>query len=167
MCAPGRATPGTLASTILKLLLNFIIGYNYPITGHEGPRGMWTQRSTYSQPRHYDEVGWLVLRSANWLYRLIINIGIISVKAYSISSRKNLQNNILHNFGDVHSCVTTNSWCKKKKKKTLQNFTPLNILKLNVAHNLLLYSYIAYAKFRWNPLSHFWVSSKCLKFVPP
>ena len=27
MCALGRATPGTPASTILKLLLKFIIGY--------------------------------------------------------------------------------------------------------------------------------------------
>ena len=25
---------------------------------------MWMQRSTYSQPRHQEEVGWLVLRSA-------------------------------------------------------------------------------------------------------
>ena len=25
---------------------------------------MWMQGSTYSQPRHYEEVGWLVLRSA-------------------------------------------------------------------------------------------------------
>ena len=35
-----------------------------PITGHEGPRGMWMQGSTYSQPRHQKEVEWLVLRSA-------------------------------------------------------------------------------------------------------
>ena len=34
-----------------------------PITGHEGPRGMWMQGSTYSQPRQKDEEGWLVLRS--------------------------------------------------------------------------------------------------------
>ena len=27
-------------------------GKGIPITGHEGPRGMWMQRSTYSQPRH-------------------------------------------------------------------------------------------------------------------
>ena len=39
-------------------------GKGIPITGHEGPRGMWMQGSTYSQPRHSDEVGWLVLRSA-------------------------------------------------------------------------------------------------------
>ena len=44
MCAPDRATPGTPASTIFKLLLKFIIGYN----------------------------------------SLIVNIGIISVKAYSL-----------------------------------------------------------------------------------
>ena len=35
-----------------------------PITGHEGPRWMWMQGSTYSQPRHYKEVGWLALCSA-------------------------------------------------------------------------------------------------------
>ena len=34
------------------------------MTGHEGPWGMWMQGSTYAQPRHWDEVGWLVLRSA-------------------------------------------------------------------------------------------------------
>ena len=34
------------------------------MTGHEGLRGMWMQGSTYSQPRHQDEVGWLVLRLA-------------------------------------------------------------------------------------------------------
>ena len=34
------------------------------ITGHEDPRRMWMQRSTYTQPRHKEEVGWLVLRSA-------------------------------------------------------------------------------------------------------
>ena len=39
-------------------------GRGIPITGHGGPRGMWMQGSTYSQPRHYEEVGWLVLRSA-------------------------------------------------------------------------------------------------------
>ena len=39
-------------------------GKGIPITSHEGPRGMWMQGSTYSQPRHQDEVGWLVLRSA-------------------------------------------------------------------------------------------------------
>ena len=27
-------------------------GKGIPITGHEGPRGMWMQGSTYSQPRH-------------------------------------------------------------------------------------------------------------------
>ena len=41
-----------------------IKGKGIPITGHEGPRGMWMQGSTYSQPRQQDEVGWLVLRSA-------------------------------------------------------------------------------------------------------
>ena len=41
-------------------------GKGIPITGHEGPRGMWMQGSTYSQPRHLEEVGWLVLRSASF-----------------------------------------------------------------------------------------------------
>ena len=36
-------------------------GKGIPITGHEGPRGMWMQGSTYSQPWHLEEVGWLVL----------------------------------------------------------------------------------------------------------
>ena len=27
-------------------------GKGIPVTGHEGPRGMWMQGSTYSQPRH-------------------------------------------------------------------------------------------------------------------
>ena len=27
-------------------------GKGIPIIGHEGPRGMWMQGSTYSQPRH-------------------------------------------------------------------------------------------------------------------
>ena len=39
-------------------------GKGIPITGNEDPWGMWMQGSTYSQPRHEDEVGWLVLRSA-------------------------------------------------------------------------------------------------------
>ena len=33
------------------------------------------------------------------------------------------------------------------KKLTLQNFTPLNILKLNVAHNLLLYAILLIPNF--------------------
>ena len=41
-------------------------GTGIPITGHESPRGMWMQGSTYSQSRHQDEVGWLVLRSATF-----------------------------------------------------------------------------------------------------
>ena len=31
------------------------------IFGHEGPRGIWMQGSTYTQTRHQEEVGWLVL----------------------------------------------------------------------------------------------------------
>ena len=32
-----------------------------PTTGHEGPRGIQMQWSTYSQPRRQEEVGWLAL----------------------------------------------------------------------------------------------------------
>ena len=53
----------------LKLRTNgnverWVKGKGIPITGHEGPRGMWMQGSTYSQPWHQGEVGWLGLRSA-------------------------------------------------------------------------------------------------------
>ena len=36
----------------------------------------------------------------------------------------------------------------QNKKKYPQKFTPLNVFKLNVAHKLLLYNYIADTKFR-------------------
>ena len=42
-----------------------------PITGHEGPSRMWMQGSTYSQSRHQEEVGWLVLCSATFTPREI------------------------------------------------------------------------------------------------
>ena len=35
-----------------------------PNTSHEGPRGIWTQGSIHALPRHQEEVGQLVLRSA-------------------------------------------------------------------------------------------------------
>ena len=35
-----------------------------PTIGREGPRGKLVQGSTYSQPRHQEDVGWLHLRSA-------------------------------------------------------------------------------------------------------
>ena len=68
--------------SVLLLILGLIQAYSLsiiilhkgkgiPITGHEGPRGMWMQGSTYSQPRHLDEVGWLVLRSAAFTPREI------------------------------------------------------------------------------------------------
>ena len=46
----------------MKLMDNVdvIKGKSIPIIGHEGPRGMWMQGSTYSQP--WQVVGWLVLR---------------------------------------------------------------------------------------------------------
>ena len=47
-----------------KIRLYLGKGKGIPNTGHEGPRGIWMQGSTYSQPRHYGEVGWLVLHSA-------------------------------------------------------------------------------------------------------
>ena len=39
-------------------------GKGIPITGHEGPQGMWMQGSTYTQPWHTEEVGLLALHSA-------------------------------------------------------------------------------------------------------
>ena len=41
-------------------------GKGIPNAGHESPRRMWKQGSTYTQPRHKEEVGWLVLRSADF-----------------------------------------------------------------------------------------------------
>ena len=36
----------------------------YPHYRHEGPRGAWMKGSTYTQPRRYEDVGWLVIHSA-------------------------------------------------------------------------------------------------------
>ena len=49
---------------IIIIIIIIIVKKGIPITGHEGPGGMWMQGSTYSQSWHQDEVGWLVLRSA-------------------------------------------------------------------------------------------------------
>ena len=51
----------------IKKYKTYFKGKGIPITGHEGPRGMWIQGSTYSQPRHKEEVGWLVLHSATFI----------------------------------------------------------------------------------------------------
>ena len=38
-------------------LFGAVKGKGIPITGHEVPRGMWMQGSTYSQQRHWEEIG--------------------------------------------------------------------------------------------------------------
>ena len=38
-----------------------------PFTGHEAPWRMWIQESTYSQPQHKEEIGWLALSSAAFI----------------------------------------------------------------------------------------------------
>ena len=48
----------TCAGTTHKIAVAYlgrphlVKGKGIPITGHDGPRGMWMQGSTYSQPRH-------------------------------------------------------------------------------------------------------------------
>ena len=53
--------------TFFIVLHSTVKGKGIPITGHEGPRGMWMQVSTYSQPWQQEEVGWLVLCSAAFI----------------------------------------------------------------------------------------------------
>ena len=36
------------------------MGKGISIIGHKDPRGIWMQGSTYRQPRHYEEAGWLI-----------------------------------------------------------------------------------------------------------
>ena len=43
-------------------------GKGIPITGHEDPQGMRTQGSKYTQPRHQEKIGWLVLCSSPSLW---------------------------------------------------------------------------------------------------
>ena len=55
-----------ISSTLGLILpvLSWLLGRGIPSTGHEVSLEMWLQGSTYAQPRHLEEVGWLVLRSA-------------------------------------------------------------------------------------------------------
>ena len=66
-CGWHQYYPSKIISVFLTKFHYFsyqVKGKGIPFTGHEGPREMWMQRSTYSQPRHQEEVGQLVLRSA-------------------------------------------------------------------------------------------------------
>ena len=59
---------------------------------------------------------------------------------------KNVQNNIF-TILVMYTFALQPIIGAKENKNTPQKFTPLNIFKLNVVHNLLLYRYVTDAKF--------------------
>ena len=130
-------------------------GLKFPdicLTGEEQPRKNLTQetcpdRGSNPGPLRYKRTCYHLLHSGGRIYSYKASyIADTKFRSNSLShflifkKMHRMKKVILHNFGLLHFCATTNNWLKKEKIDPPELY-PLNILKLNVAHNLLLYSY--------------------------